>query len=73
MTLFFNQMLGCLIIAAGIGGAVGWLLKHVSAGKLRTTARRRHRHDAPERADAGEGAASAERRRLEDASLEKVR
>ena len=34
MTLFFNQMLGCLIIAAGIGGAVGWLLKQVSAGKL---------------------------------------
>ncbi|TKB89581.1 MAG: hypothetical protein E8D41_13340 [Nitrospira sp.] len=33
MTLFFNQMLGCLIIAAGIGGAVGWLLRHVSADK----------------------------------------
>lgn len=34
MSLFFNQMLGCLLIAAGIGGVVGWLLKHVSAGKL---------------------------------------
>ena len=34
MNIFFNQLLGCLIIAAGIGGAVGWLLKHVSAGKL---------------------------------------
>jgi hypothetical protein len=34
MTLFFNQMLGCLLIAAGIGGVVGWLLKRVSAGKL---------------------------------------
>ncbi len=34
MTLFFNQMLGCLLIAAGIGGVVGWLLKHVSAGTL---------------------------------------
>jgi hypothetical protein len=33
MTLFFNQMLGCLIIAAGIGGGVGWLLRHVSADK----------------------------------------
>lgn len=31
--MFMNQMLGCLIIAAGIGGAVGWLLRHVSAGK----------------------------------------
>ena len=33
MTLFFNQMLGCLIIAAGIGGVVGWLLRHVPADK----------------------------------------
>jgi hypothetical protein len=31
--MFINQMLGCLLIAAGIGGAVGWLLRHVSAGK----------------------------------------
>ena len=31
--MFMNQMLGCLLIAAGIGGAVGWLLRHVSAGK----------------------------------------
>ncbi|HSQ91264.1 MAG TPA: hypothetical protein VLM19_03720 [Nitrospiraceae bacterium] len=34
MTMFLNQMLGCLIIAAGIGGAVGWLLRHVSAGTI---------------------------------------
>jgi hypothetical protein len=34
MTMFLNQMLGCLIVAAGIGGAVGWLLRNVSAGKL---------------------------------------
>jgi len=33
MSLFINQMLGCLIIAAGIGGTVGWLLRHVSADK----------------------------------------
>ena len=33
MTLFFNHMLGCLIIAAGIGGVVGWLLRYVSADK----------------------------------------
>jgi hypothetical protein len=33
MTLIFNHMLGCLIIAAGIGGVVGWLLRHVSADK----------------------------------------
>jgi len=34
MSMFMNQMLGCLITAAGIGGVVGWLLRHVSAGKL---------------------------------------
>ena len=34
MSMFINQMLGCLIIAAGIGGGVGWLLRNVSAGKL---------------------------------------
>lgn len=34
MTMFINQMLGCLIIAAGIGGAVGWLLRNVSAGRI---------------------------------------
>jgi hypothetical protein len=33
MSMFINQMLGCLLTAAGIGGAVGWLLRHVSAGK----------------------------------------
>ena len=33
MSAYINQMLGCLIIAAGIGGVVGWLLRHVSAGK----------------------------------------
>jgi hypothetical protein len=33
MSIFINQMLGCLLFAAGIGGAVGWLLRHVSAGK----------------------------------------
>jgi hypothetical protein len=34
MTMYINQMLGCLIIAAAIGGVVGWLLRHVSAGRL---------------------------------------
>ena len=34
MSMFINQMLGCLVIAAGIGGAVGWLLRHVSAGTV---------------------------------------
>ena len=34
MSMLINQMLGCLIIAAGIGGVVGWLLRNVSADKL---------------------------------------
>lgn len=34
MTLLIGQMLGCLIVAAGIGGAVGWLLRHLSAGPV---------------------------------------
>lgn len=34
MTMFMNQMLGCLIIAAAIGGVVGWLLRNISAGRL---------------------------------------
>jgi len=34
MSMFLNQMLGCLIIAAGIGGIVGWLLRHISAGTV---------------------------------------
>lgn len=34
MTMFINQMLGCLIVAAGIGGAVGWLLRNVSASTV---------------------------------------
>jgi predicted flap endonuclease-1-like 5' DNA nuclease len=34
MTLLIGQMLGCLIIAAGIGVVVGWLLRQLSAGRL---------------------------------------
>ncbi|HSF66016.1 MAG TPA: hypothetical protein VLA67_01160 [Nitrospiraceae bacterium] len=34
MTTLIGQMLGCLIVAAGIGGAVGWLLRNVSARPL---------------------------------------
>ena len=34
MTMLIAQMLGCLIVAAGIGGAVGWLLRHLSAGPI---------------------------------------
>jgi predicted flap endonuclease-1-like 5' DNA nuclease len=31
MTTLIAQMLGCLLVAAGIGGVVGWLLRHHSA------------------------------------------
>ncbi len=33
MILLIGQMLGCLIVAAGIGGVIGWLVRHVLAGK----------------------------------------
>lgn len=32
MTMLIGQMLGCLLVAAGIGGAVGWLLRHFTFG-----------------------------------------
>jgi chromosome segregation ATPase len=32
MTTLIGQMLGCLLVAAGIGCAVGWLLRHFSSG-----------------------------------------
>ena len=34
MTMLIGQMLGCLIVAAGIGGITGWLLRHLSVSKL---------------------------------------
>lgn len=34
MSTLFNQMLGCLLLAAGIGGVVGWLLRNVSVGTV---------------------------------------
>jgi predicted flap endonuclease-1-like 5' DNA nuclease len=34
MITLIGQMLGCLIVAAGIGGAVGWLLRNISASPL---------------------------------------
>src|SRR5215470_15704804 len=34
MTLLIGQMVGCLIVAAGIGGVVGWLLRQLSTGQL---------------------------------------
>lgn len=34
MIVLIGQMLGCLIVAAGIGGAIGWLLRQLSTGQL---------------------------------------
>jgi predicted flap endonuclease-1-like 5' DNA nuclease len=34
MMVLIGQMLGCLIVAAGIGGAIGWLLRPLSTGQL---------------------------------------
>ncbi len=34
MIVFIGQIVGCLLIAAGIGGVVGWLLRQMSTGEL---------------------------------------
>ena len=34
MIAFIGQILGCLLVAAGIGGVVGWLLRQLSTGEL---------------------------------------
>jgi chromosome segregation ATPase len=34
MMLLIGEMLGCLIVAAGIGAVVGWLLRHLSVQSL---------------------------------------
>ena len=34
MTILIGQIVGCLLVAAGIGGVVGWLLRHLTAGPL---------------------------------------
>jgi predicted flap endonuclease-1-like 5' DNA nuclease len=34
MTILIGQMLGCLLVAAGIGGITGWFLRRLSVSKL---------------------------------------
>jgi len=34
MTILIGQILGCLFVAAGIGGVIGWLLQYVSSRQL---------------------------------------
>ena len=34
MIALIGQIVGCLLIAAGIGGVVGWLLRQLSTGEL---------------------------------------
>ena len=35
MIVLISQIVGCLLVAAGIGGAVGWLLRNLSAASLK--------------------------------------
>ncbi len=35
MTILIGQIVGCLLVAAAIGGAVGWLLRNLSATSLK--------------------------------------
>jgi predicted flap endonuclease-1-like 5' DNA nuclease len=55
MIVLIGQIVGCLLIAAGIGGVVGWLLRQVSTGELTqqftdVTATLRHKEQLLERA-----------------------
>ena len=34
MMLLISQIVGCLVVAAGIGGVVGWLLRHMPVRQL---------------------------------------
>ena len=34
MIALIGEMLGCLLLAAVIGGIVGWLLRHLSSAQL---------------------------------------
>ena len=34
MTILFGQILGCLFVAAGIGGVIGWVLQYLSARQM---------------------------------------
>ena len=55
MIVLIGQILGCLIVAAGIGGVVGWLLRQLSTGELAqqftdVTTTLRHKEQMLERA-----------------------
>ena len=55
MTMLIGQMLGCLLVAAGIGGAVGWLLRQLTTGQIiqeseDLTATLRHKEQTLEKA-----------------------
>jgi len=75
MTMLIGQMLGCLIIAAGIGGAVGWLLRQLSAGALTgqlldITTRLRIKEQAVEKLQQELNARTAELQILESTAIE---
>jgi len=75
MTLLIGQMLGCLIVAAGIGGAVGWLLRQLSSGQftqqfMDVTATLRRKEQLLEKAQYGLTVQTAEMQRLESKVIE---
>ena len=55
MIVLIGQIVGCLLVAAGIGGVVGWLLRQLSTGELTqqftdVTATLRHKEQLLEKA-----------------------
>ena len=63
MTMLIGQIVGCLLIAAGIGGAVGWSLRHLSASALGQRLVEACHGFAQQRTDTGDGPVRSESQR----------
>src|SRR6185295_4892518 len=75
MIVLIGQIVGCLLIAAGIGGVVGWLLRQLSTGELTqqftdVTATLRHKEQLLEKAQYELNARAAAMQTLESKILE---
>ena len=75
MIVLIGQIVGCLLVAAGIGGAVGWLLRQLSTGELaqqftNVTATLRHKEQLLEKAQYELNARAAAMQTLESKIVE---
>jgi predicted flap endonuclease-1-like 5' DNA nuclease len=75
MIVLIGQIVGCLLVAAGIGGVVGWLLRQLSTGELaqqftNVTATLRHKEQLLEKAQYELNARAAAMQTLESKIVE---